>query len=60
MDWFERVADNLNPEGTGYDLVGSRNKANVQNREINLEGIIGFNKTFGQGQCECFCRRLIE
>ncbi len=54
MDWFARAADNLNPEGTGYDLVGSRNKADVQNREINLEGIIGFNKTFGKFNVNVF------
>ena len=54
MDWFARAADNLNPEGTGYDLVGSRNKADVQNREINLEGILGFNKTFGKVNVNVF------
>ena len=54
MDWFARAADNLNPEGTGHDLVGSRNKADVQNREINLEGIIGFNKTFGKFNVNVF------
>ena len=54
MDWFARAADGLTPEGTGYDLVGSRNKADVQNREINLEGLLGFNKTFGKVNVNVF------
>lgn len=48
MDYFTRVDDSLTPEGTGYDLVGSRSQQRLENREINMEGILGFNKKFGK------------
>jgi TonB-linked SusC/RagA family outer membrane protein len=54
MDWFTRIDDSLTPEGTGYDLNGSRSERQLQNREINLEAILGFYKTFGKIDVNAF------
>ena len=47
MDWFTRRDTNLVPEGTGYQLGGSRSEGEDRVREINLEWTLGANKNFG-------------
>lgn len=47
MDWFDRVDTRLVPEGTGYQLGGSRSEATDKSREINLEWMAGVDKTWG-------------
>ncbi|PSL07689.1 SusC/RagA family TonB-linked outer membrane protein [Cecembia rubra] len=47
LDWFNRRGSNLTPQGTGYNRGGemSENSRNVS--ELNLEAIMGYNRTFG-------------
>jgi TonB-linked SusC/RagA family outer membrane protein len=47
MDWFTRRDTGLVPEGTGYQLGGSRTEGEDRVREINLEWTLGSNKSFG-------------
>lgn len=54
MDWYMRKANSLGAEGTGYDLVGGRSQSDITSREINFEGILGFNKTFGKFNVNAF------
>jgi len=54
MDWFVRKANALSAEGTGYDLVGSRNQSDITHSEINMEAILGVNKTFGKFNVNAF------
>lgn len=54
VDWFTRKAFGLSAEGTGYDLVGGINQADVVNWETNFEGLLGFNKTFGKFNVNAF------
>ncbi len=48
MDWFTRRDTNLVPEGTGYQLGGSRTEGEDRVREINMEWTMGVDKNFGQ------------
>ncbi|MDH5398821.1 MAG: SusC/RagA family TonB-linked outer membrane protein [Cyclobacteriaceae bacterium] len=48
MDWATRRDVSLTPEGTGYQLGGSRQEGEDRNREINLDWMIGADKTFGE------------
>ncbi len=54
MDWYVRKANNLSAEGTGYDLVGGRSQSDVTSKEVNFEGLLGFNKTFGKFNVNAF------
>ena len=54
MDWYTSRATNLTPEGTGYQLGGSINEYESPNREVNLEYITGFNKSFGKINVNAF------
>jgi TonB-linked SusC/RagA family outer membrane protein len=54
MDWYLRKANSLGAEGTGYDLVGGRSQQDITSKEINFEGILGFNKTFGKFNVNAF------
>ena len=47
MDWYTRRDKNLVPQGTGHSRGGSLSEGEDRVREINLEWIAGFNKTFG-------------
>jgi outer membrane receptor protein involved in Fe transport len=47
MDWWFRRDTNLVPEGTGYQLGGSRSEQTRNVRELNLEWMAGMDKTFG-------------
>lgn len=48
MDWFTRRGTTITPQGTGYDMNGGVNEAEERVREINMEAMLGFNKTFGR------------
>ena len=46
MDWYTRKVTDLVPQGTGYQRGGSMNEREFRVREINLEWMAGFDKTF--------------
>ena len=48
MDWYTRRETDLVPQGTGYQRGGSLTEAEDRVREINLEWMLGFDKTFGK------------
>ncbi|SHG65005.1 TonB-linked outer membrane protein, SusC/RagA family [Chryseolinea serpens] len=48
MDWSTKRGSQLTPEGTGYQLGGALTEYEARQREINLEYIVGFNKTYGK------------
>jgi len=47
MDWYVRRETNITPFGTGYQRQGSMNEGERRVREVNLEGLIGFDDTYG-------------
>lgn len=46
MDWYTRKGEDLVPQGTGYQRGGSMNEREYRVREINLEWMAGFDKSF--------------
>ncbi len=48
MDWFTKRGTQLTPQGTGYDRGGSMREYEYRTREINLQYIVGFDKTFNK------------
>ncbi|HEX5172370.1 MAG TPA: SusC/RagA family TonB-linked outer membrane protein [Cyclobacteriaceae bacterium] len=48
MDWYTRRGTYLTPQGTGYNRDGNLSEDERRTREINLEWILGFNKSFGK------------
>lgn len=48
MDWYTRRDQQITPQGTGYQRGGSMNEGEDRVRELNLESIIGIDKTFGK------------
>ena len=54
MDWYTRRRTNLTPYGTGYQRTGSLNEQERRVREINLEGIVGFNDNYGDFSIDAF------
>jgi TonB-linked SusC/RagA family outer membrane protein len=46
MDWYTKKETTLVPEGTSHQLGGEMAERQSQAREINMEWILGFNKTF--------------
>ncbi|WP_158861041.1 SusC/RagA family TonB-linked outer membrane protein [Lunatibacter salilacus] len=48
MDWFVRRFSSLTPQGTGYDRGGNISEGNRTVSEINLEGMLAYNQTFGK------------
>ncbi len=54
MDWYTRRETNLTPYGTGYQRQGSLSEVERRIREVNLEGIIGFNDRFGDFSVDAF------
>lgn len=47
MDWFTRKDQQIVPQGTGHQRGGSMNEGEDRVREINLEAMVGIDKTFG-------------
>jgi TonB-linked SusC/RagA family outer membrane protein len=48
MDWMARRNTQLTPEGVGYQLGGAMTEGEDRTREINMEWMLGTNKTFGK------------
>ncbi|MGI8638116.1 MAG: SusC/RagA family TonB-linked outer membrane protein [Segetibacter sp.] len=46
MDWYTLRNTQLTPQGTGYDRLGGITEREYRTREINLQYMAGFNKTF--------------
>jgi TonB-linked SusC/RagA family outer membrane protein len=47
MDWYTRRGTTLVPQGTGFERNGSMNENERRVNEINLEAMLGYNRTFG-------------
>jgi len=47
MDFFTLRNTQLTPQGTGYDRAGNMTETEWRTREVNIQGIFGFKKTFG-------------
>ena len=54
MDWYTRRESDLTPFGTGYQRRGSVQERERRIREVNLEGIVGFDQDFGQLNVNAF------
>ena len=54
MDMFNRRETRLTPFGTGYQRRGSINERERRVRETNLEGVIGFDDTYGDFSINAF------
>lgn len=48
MDWYTRRGTVLTPQGTGHNRGGSMEENENRTREVNLEYMVGFDKTFGK------------
>lgn len=48
MDWYTLKNTRLSPQGTGYDRGGGMSENEYRTREINLQYMVGFNKTFNK------------
>ena len=54
MDWYTRRSTNLTAQGEGHNLNGSMNEGEQRVREVNMEWILGGNKTFGKFNVNAF------
>ena len=54
MDYFSRRRTVITPTGTGYQRLGSMNEDQRTQREVNLEGIIGYQDQFGDLSVNAF------
>ena len=54
MDWYTRRNTGLTPQGTGYQRGGSLSEGELRVREINLEGMLGFDQAFGKLNVNAF------
>lgn len=54
MDWYTRRDHGLVPQGTGYQRGGAIGDGEDRVREINLEYILGFDKSFGKFSVNAF------
>ncbi len=46
MDWFTKRGTQLTPQGTGHNRAGQMTEYEYRTREINLQYMLGFDKTF--------------
>ncbi|WP_018612710.1 SusC/RagA family TonB-linked outer membrane protein [Segetibacter koreensis] len=65
MDFYTLKNTRLEPQGTGYDRPGAMNEIDTRVREINLQYMLGFNKTFNRFGVNAFVggnrmRRMYE
>jgi TonB-linked SusC/RagA family outer membrane protein len=65
MDKYTRRAENLTPQGTGYQRGGALSEGIQKVQEINMEYTLGFNKEFGKFNVVAFAggnrmRREVE
>ena len=54
MDFYTRRDQSLTPEGTGYQLGGSISEGEDRVREVNMQWLLGANKTFSQFSLNAF------
>jgi TonB-linked SusC/RagA family outer membrane protein len=54
MDWFTRRDKSLTPQGTGYQLGGALTEGEDRVREINMEWMLGTDKSFGKINVNAF------
>jgi len=54
MDWYTRRETDITPFGTGYQRRGSMTERERRQREINVEGLVGFDETFGDFSVNAF------
>ena len=54
MDWYTRRDHARTPQGTGYNRGGSIGESEYRVREINMEWMLGFDKTFGKLSTNAF------
>jgi TonB-linked SusC/RagA family outer membrane protein len=48
MDWYTLRGTQLTPQGTGHNRGGSMSEREFRTREVNLQYMLGFNKTFNK------------
>jgi len=48
MDWYTLRGTQLTPQGTGHNRGGSMSERENRTREINLQYMLGFDKTFNK------------
>ncbi len=54
MDFYTRRETDVIPYGTGYQRRGGMNEKEDRIREVNIEGLIGFDDTFGDFSVNAF------
>lgn len=54
MDWYTRRDTGLTPEGTGHNLPGSRSEGEDRVREVNMDWMVGADKTIGDFTINAF------
>lgn len=54
MDYYTRRRRNLTPYGTGYQRRGSLSEEERRVREVNIEGLIGFDDNYGDISINAF------
>jgi TonB-linked SusC/RagA family outer membrane protein len=54
MDWYTRRDQQIVPQGTGHNRGGYMNEGEDRVREINLEYIVGVDKSFGKFSVNAF------
>ncbi|MDA0196197.1 MAG: SusC/RagA family TonB-linked outer membrane protein [Bacteroidetes bacterium] len=54
LDWYTRNETGLTPQGTGYQRGGSMQEGQRQAKEINMEWMLGFDKTFDKVSVNTF------
>lgn len=54
MDWYVRRETDITPYGTGYRRLGQMNERERRIRETNMEGLIGFDDTYGDISVNAF------
>jgi TonB-linked SusC/RagA family outer membrane protein len=48
MDWYTLRSTRLTPQGTGHNRGGQMSELENRTREVNLQYMLGFNKTFSK------------
>ncbi|MBA2762518.1 MAG: TonB-dependent receptor, partial [Segetibacter sp.] len=48
MDFYTLKNSRLEPQGTGYNRAGNISEREIRVREVNLQYMLGFNKTFNR------------
>lgn len=54
MDWYTRKVTDLTPQGTGHNRGGAMNEREFRVREVNLEWMLGADKTFNEFSANIF------